>query len=419
MLLLPLSALADDWPRFRGPTGDGVSAAAGLPLVWSATQNVAWAASIPGRGYSSPVLLGDRIWLTTAIETNVRRLVIGSDSMQQAERVVLGAVCLARSTGEVRWKVDLFPLDGPEPVHEMNSYATPTPVVEPGRLYCDFGTFGTTCLDAETGRVLWSRRLPLDHQVGPGSSPVLYKDLLVLVRDGRDQQYVTALDKRTGEPVWKTDRPSLEGTDISQRKSFSSPLFIATNGHVQMVVVGAQWAIAYEPESGREIWRLRHGQGFSIGSCPVYGDGMLYFSTGCFRPELCAVRVDGQGDVTATHLLWRSTNQVPVMSSPILAGDAIYWVSDGGVVSCSDARSGELRWKKSLGRPHLASPVLADGRLHFFDTKGRTAVIKPGASCEVLAENVLEGHVVASPAAVGSALYLRTDDRLYCIRADP
>jgi outer membrane protein assembly factor BamB len=410
------AAEAGDWPRFRGPTGDGVVAAGGLPLTWSATQNIAWAAAIPGRGYSSPVILGDRIWLTTAMETNMRASRLGPDPVQQAEHVGLGAVCVERKTGRVRWHTDIFQVDQPEPVHELNSYATPTPAVEPGRLYCDFGTYGTACLDAESGAVIWKKRLPLDHHLGPGSSIALHKDHVFLVRDGRDQQYVAALDKRTGETAWKTDRPLVDAPEPSQKKCFSSPLLIDVGGRAQAVVVGPHWVVSYDPETGKEIWRLRHGKGFSNGSCPVYGHGGLFFGTGCFKPEMCAVRVDGQGDVTDTHLAWRSDRQVPVMSSPVLAGDDLWWVSDGGVVSCSDAKTGEMKWKKSLGRPVLASPLLANGRLYFFDTKGRTTVLGAADPHEVLAENELEAHVVASPAAVDGALYLRVEDRLYCIR---
>ncbi len=417
MAVLPFAARAGDWPRFRGPAGDGVSTAAGLPLTWSPTQNVAWAAAVPGRGYSSPVILGNRLWLTTATETNLRHFVLGPDSVQQPDRAGFGAVCLDRATGGILWHTEVFSLDKPDPVHDLNSYATPTPAVEPGRLYCDYGTFGTACLDAETGKVLWNKRLPLDHQVGPGSSVILYKDLLMLVRDGRDQQYVTALDKRTGETAWKTERPPLDAPDGAQRKSFSSPLLIDGGGRAQMVVVGAQWAVSYEPDSGKEIWRVRHGKGFSIGTCPVYGRGLLFFGSGAMHPEMWAMRVDGQGDVTATHVVWRSAHQAPVMSSPLLAGEDLYWLSDGGVVSCADAGSGALKWKKSLGRRHMASPLLAEGRLYFVDTTGRTTVIKPGPAYEELAQNLLEGHVVASPAAVDGDLYLRTDDRLYCIRA--
>ncbi len=405
-----------DWPQFRGPTGDGLALNADPPTVWSETTNVAWKAAVPGRGRSSPVLLGNRIWLTTAVEQGVRRTRIGADDMQVADHVSLRALCLDRASGKRLWEVTLFEVENPAPVHWLNSWATPTPVVEPGRLYCDFGTFGTACLAAGTGEVIWQKQLALDHQVGPGSSPILCANLLILVRDGRDHQYVAALDKQTGKTVWKTNRPPIQTPSPDLRKSFSTPLFIDGGGHGQIVVPGAHWLGSYDPDSGHEFWRVRHGEGFSIGARPVYGRGLVYFSTGCFRPVLFAVRADGQGDVTATHVAWKSPRQVPVMSSPLLVGDALYWVSDDGMATCADARTGHLHWQERLGGPCLASPIAAQGRLYFFRQDGKTVVLKTGRQLERLAENLLEGTVVASPAACDHALYLRTDTHFYCIR---
>jgi outer membrane protein assembly factor BamB len=307
--------------------------------------------------------------------------------------------------------VDLFPWDKPDPVHWLNSYATPTPVVEPGRLYCDYGTFGTAAIDADTGKDLWKRRLPLDHQVGPGSSPIVVKDLLVLVRDGRDQQYVTALDKRTGETVWKSDRPRIDATTGDFRKCFSTPLLVEVGGRTQMVVTGPQWIVSYEPETGKELWRVNDGNGFSAAPRPVYGNGMAYVSTGNTggSPQLWAIRVPGAGnddkatgDITATHVAWKLTAGIPMMPSPILVGTDLYVLSDNGFVSRVDALSGKVEKKQRAGGNHCASPVWAEGRLYCFR--------------ESLAENPLDGAVFASPAFVGSAIYLRTDTHLYCIR---
>jgi len=404
-----------DWPQFRGPAGDGVASGADPPVDWSETRNIAWKAAVPGRGRSSPVLLGDRIWLTTAVERGIRRTRIGTDDMQTAEHVAQGAVCIDRADGRILWHVTLFESAKPAPVHWLNSWATPTPVVEPGRVYCDFGAFGTACLDAETGKVLWQQRLPLDHQVGPGSSPVLHRDLLVLVRDGRNAQYVTALDKNTGQPVWKTARPPLQGSDSSLKKSFSTPLVVDGGGRVQMIAPGAQWVVSYDPATGKEIWRARHGNGFSIGTRPVFAHGMAYIGTGCFKAQLWAIRVDGEGDVTGTHVAWKSTRQIPVMSSPVAAGDEVFWVSDDGVACCADARTGEDRWQERLDGKFLASPIVAKGRLYFFSQEGKTVILKAGKQVERLAENPLEGPLVATPAVVDRALYLRTDSHLYRI----
>jgi len=259
LLMLGNVALAEaNWPQFRGPAGNGLAAAdARPPVQWSETNNLAWKAALPGRGRSSPVLLGQRLWLTTALEQGVRRTRIGSDDMQTAEHVTLKALAVHAGNGKVLWETLLFEVAQPDPVHWLNSWATPTAVVEPGRVYCDFGAFGTACLDADTGAVLWKQRLPLDHQVGPGSSPVLHQNLLILVRDGRDAQYVTALDKATGKTIWKTDRPPIKTGSPNLKKSFSSPIIFQHAGRMQMAVPGPQWIAAYDPPTGRELWRAR------------------------------------------------------------------------------------------------------------------------------------------------------------------
>lgn len=406
---------AEGWQQFRGPRGDGTSTATNVPLSWGETTNLAWRVSVPGRGRSAPVVRGNRIWLTTAIEQGVQRTRIGPDDMQTAEHVTLLALCLDGADGRMLWQTTLFDVDKPDPVHWLNSWATPTPVVEPGRLYCDFGTFGTACLDSETGRVIWQKRLPLDHQVGPGSSPVVYQDLLVLVRDGRDAQYVTALDKTTGEVVWKTDRPPVQTSSPNLKKSFSTPLLIHAAGRTQLVSVGPHWVVSYEPATGSEFWRVRHGQGFSIGTCPAFGDGLVFIGTGCMKAQLLAIGVEGQGDVSSAAVRWKSLRQIPIMSSPVFAGDDLYWVSDDGMATCADARTGDVHWQERLGEPHLASPLYAEGRVYFFGQAGKATVVKAGRQFDKLAENRLAGTDIATPAIVDNTIFLRTDTHLYRI----
>jgi len=408
-------ATAADWPQFRGPNGDGTTSAKNIPVTWSETDNLVWKVSLPGRGRSSPVVLGDRIWLTLAVEQGVVRTRIQGDDMQTAEHISLEAVCVDAGKGNILWRTPLFAVDKPAPVHWFNSWATPTPVVEPGRLYCDFGTFGTACLDAKTGKVIWQTRLPLDHQVGPGSSPVLYKNLLVLVRDGRDAQYVAALDKRTGRQSWRTERPPIEASSGNLKKSFVTPLIVNAAARAQLISPTAHWVVSYDPADGREIWRARHGTGFSIGSCPVFAAGVAFFSTGCMKPQLCAFRADGEGDVTTSHAAWRTSKQVPVMSSPVMLGNQLFWVSDDGMANCGGAKDGETHWQERLNQQHLASPLLAEGRIYFFGKEGRTTVVKAGKTFEKLAENQLEGTVVATPAIVDRTVFLRTDSHLYRI----
>jgi outer membrane protein assembly factor BamB len=334
---------------------------------------------------------------------------------------VLRVVCLQRFTGQQLFDTELFAVENPPAVNFLNSYATPSPVVEPGRLYCDFGTFGTACLDSASGRVLWKRQLPLDHHQGPGSSPALYKNLLILVRDGRDQQYVAALDKQTGETIWKSDRPPLSTPVREFRKSFSTPLAFEGSGRVQMVVPGAQWFVSYEPETGKEIWRVDNGKGETVAPRPVYGEGLVYVSTGVLsgKAQLWAVRVDGQGDVTKTHVVWRLPNSIGFMASPLLVGRELYLLSDDGFISCVDAASGQILSKIRAGGNYAASPVHAEGRIYCFSREGKAVVLEANRDLKVLAENQLEGPVFATPAFVDRAIYLRTDSHLYCLSAAP
>lgn len=410
-----ISGAEQNWQQFRGPHGDGSTAARNVPVSWSDTNNIAWKVSLPGRGRSSPVVMGNRIWLTLAVERGAERKRIESDDMQTAEHVSLEVVCLDARKGNILWRTPLFEVDNPAPVHWLNSWATPTPVVESGRIYCDFGTFGTACLNSKSGKIQWKTQVPVDHQVGPGSSPILYKKLLVLVRDGRDAQYVAALDKKTGQQVWRTERPPIDASNGNLKKSFVTPLIIKAAGHEQMISPGAHWVVSYDPANGREFWRARHGNGFSIGSCPVFNEGVAYFSTGCMKPQMCAFRVDGEGDVTTTHASWKTMRQVPVMSSPVMIGDEIFWTSDDGMANCADAKSGDAFWQERLNQQHLASPLLAEGRVYFFGKDGKCTVVKADKKFEMLSENQLEGTVIATPAIVDRTIYLRTDTHLYRI----
>lgn len=393
-------ARAEDWPQFRGPDGNGLSSAVELPLNWSETQNVRWKVAIPGRGHSSPVVLGERIWMTTAVDT-------------ATEQVLLGAVCIDRDSGNLFYHQELFQLEKPEPVHGLNSYATPTPVVQAGRLYCDFGDFGTACLDPATGEILWRQRLRVEHQVGPGSSPVVWQDLLLVVRDGCDSQFVAALDTATGKVAWRTDRPEIEADSDELKKSFSTPLIVDVEGRPQAIVPGAHWVVSYDPATGKPIWQVRHGTGYSLAPRAVSGHGMLYTTTGGYVPQLWAIRLDGRHDVSDTHVVWRATKQIPLMSSPLLVGQELYIVSDNGIATCFDALTGETHWRERLGGAYAASPIWADGRIYLFSREGKTIVLNPGRHFTPLAENQIQGAVTATPAFVGKSLFLRTEGHLY------
>ena len=415
---------ADDWPQFRGPDGQGHSVEdnAGLPLRWSETENVAWKVAVEGRGWSSPVVLGEQIWLTTSLTTpatpeeakaTLQRVGRSVPSPEVARHITLKAVCIDRASGRTVHSITLFEVDELMTMCGTNSFASPTPVIEAGRLYCDFGTMGTACVATTSGDILWRRHLPAEHQVGPGSSPILDGDRLVLVRDGVDKQYLIAVEKQSGKTVWRTGRPPIKTTAGPLKKAFSTPLVFDSAAGRQMVVPGAQWIVSYDPDSGKPIWRVDTGGTYSNTSRPVFGHGMVFVCTAYGGTKLYAVRVDGRDDVTDTHIAWEQRRQVPKMSSPLLIGDELYTISDAGVATCFDARTGTIHWSKRILGNCSASPVLAAGRIYFCDEDGKTAVLKPSRESTSLAENQLDGQIMASPAIADRAIFLRTDTHLY------
>jgi len=411
ILLVGLAPVGEDWPEFRGPTGDGHSPATGLPLTWSETKNVRWKTPIHGRAWSTPVVWGDQVWLTTATEDGRAMFVL----------------CVNRETGRVLLDRRLFTNARPEPLgNDVNSYGSPSPAIEEGRVYVHFGSYGTACLDTRTFQTLWQRRdLPCRHYRGPSSSVVLFEDLVILTLDGVDVQYTVALDKKTGRTVWKTPRTTdwndldAEGrptADGDFRKAHSTPLITTVNGQPQMLSVGAKAGYAYDPRTGKEIWKVRYG-GFSNSIRPVVGHGLAFLSTGYSRADLWAVRMDGRGDVTDTHVVWKYSRNVPAKPSPLLVGDLLYLVGDSGIVTCLEAKTGREVWKERVGGNYSASPVYADGRLYLFSEEGKTTVLKPGRAFEPLVVNQLNGGFMASAAIAGRAFYLRTKTHLYRIEA--
>lgn len=414
---------AVEWPEWRGPGGQGHASATGLAVRWSESQNVTWKTPIPGRGWSSPVIAGDQIWLTTAIETEAnpedasRRLKTntGDQPLTLLERVEYRAVSVDRQSGRISHDVSLFTEREPQWVHKLNSYASPTPVIEPGRLYAHFGASGTVCLDTRSGRVLWRNSdLKIQHENGPGSSLILWRDFVIFHMDGSDLQYVVALDKGTGKVAWKTDRTGRMNGNPQLRKSYATPLLLEVNGTEQLISPGANWLYAYDPATGRELWKLEYGNlGFSLSARPVAGGGMIYLSTGFMRPELLAIR---HGDTKDPSIAWRYTKGVPTMASPLLVGEELYFVSDsGGMLTCLDAKTGQENYRERLGGEHNASLLHADGRIYVPSRTGVTAVIEPGKVFKLIARNELPGQIMASQAIAGRAMFLRTDAALYRI----
>jgi len=389
-----------NWPQFRGPAGDGVSDATGLPVSWTENQNVTWKTAIHGRGWSSPVLDGERIWMTTATEKGHELFVVAVDL----------------KTGKMVHDIKLFEVVRPNEINSLNSYASPTPVVETGRVYVHFGEYGTACLDTANGQVLWERRdLPCEHIVGPGSSPIVFDNLLLFHMGGGQEQYVVALDKKTGKTVWKKNRSiDYQGIRPDLRKAFSTPLMVEYQGEPQMVSLAAQGVIAYEPRTGRELWKVRF-KGFSNAARPVAENGLVFISTGFSRARLWAVRLGGNGDVTQSHVAWKRDRDVPIKPSPILVDGLLYMVSDGGKVTCMEAATAKLIWQEKISGQYSASPICAAGRLYFSNQTGRTTVIAAGRKYKTLAINELDAGCMASPAIVGNVMILRTKTHLYRI----
>ena len=401
---------ADTWPDYRGPLQNGHAEGARIARTWSEAQNVTWKTAIDGKGWSSPVVACGLIWMTTAIEE--------PDGAQS-----LYAVSVDLATGKNIRKILIERVAEPQPIHRFNSYASPSPIIDPAdpaRVYVHFGTFATACIDADDGRVLWKRNdLHIDHMVGPGSSPVLYGDLLILQYDGVDHDFMTAMDRATGRTVWQVDRSmDFSHVRVDQRKAFGTPIFVEVDGKTQLIIQAAQALYGYDPQDGAELWRFDY-DGYSNVPRLVPGDGLVYLSTGYDNADMVAIKLGGRGNITKTHEAWRlPRRQVPRRASPILVNGALYMVSDGGVMQCLDAQTGEVHWRERLGGNYTACPIYAGGRLYFFNEAGDCAVIKPGVDgLHVEHTNTLESGFMASPAVVGDALILRTKTHLYRIDA--
>lgn len=410
--LLPAQSAAPEagWNQFRGPQGNGHANAAGLPLTWSDTENVVWKTAIPHKGWSTPLVLGDQIWLTSATEDGKE----------------FWAYCLDRRTGKMLHEVKLFTSAAPEPLgNGLNSYASPTGFLEQGRVFLHFGSYGTACLDTVTFKELWRRTdLPCRHYRGPGSSVFPWKETIILTMDGVDVQYLAALDKKTGTTVWKTDRntafndldaagkPTAEG---DYRKAYSTPILIETGGQTQLVSTGSRATVGYDPDTGKEHWRTCY-KGFSNASLPVWIDGLLVLNTGHGKATLRAFKItpETKGDLTDA-LVWEQTKYIPTRSSPVVDGGLIFVMADNGFISAVDPKNGALLFSERTGGSTSASPMLADGRIYFCNERGDCYVVQPGREYKQLALNTLPGGFMAGPVAVGNQLYLRTKTHLYRI----
>ena len=386
--------VAEDWPQFRGPGGQGHSTERGVPVQWSEAQNIAWKVPVPGRGWSSPVVVDGRVWLTTATASG--------------REASLRLMSFDAGSGRQTSDVEIFRLRSSALLNAKNSHASPTPIVEGDRVYVHFGAHGTAAVST-AGHVIWKTRLQYESQHGNGGSPVLYGDLLIVNCDGFDEAFVVALDKRTGKTRWRTFRPE------PWSQAYSTPLVIHVGDRDLVVSAGAFHAAAYDPQNGKEAWRVDYPDGFSNVPRPVYGAGLVFIATGFQQPSILAVRPDGKGNVTRSHIAWTLSRGAPLTPSPLLVGDDLYVVSDAGIASNVDPQTGSIRWQHRLGAAVSASPVFADGRVYFLDEEGRTTVITPGATFQQIAVNALDGPTLASMAVASQAFFIRTATHLYRI----
>jgi len=417
---LVLVARADDdqhWPEFRGPRGDGTSTSTGLPLQWSETNGIKWKTPIHGRAWSSPVIWGNQVWITTATENGQE----------------LSALAVNRESGKIVHDLKLFTVEKPQFAHKFNTYGSPTPAIEEGRVYVTFGSPGTACLDTQTGAQLWARRdFVCNHFRGAGSSPILDRERLYLNFDGSDRQYLVALDKRTGKTIWETTRgidyqdlgpdgkPEAEG---DWRKAYTTGTFATFNGVTQLLSQGAKAMYGYDPATGTELWRVEERTSHSAGTRPAVGFGMVFVPTGWSQGQVLAIRPGKKGEVidanaanptnSQLQVVWRSKRGVPKKPSLLRLNDLLFAIGDDGVATCWEARTGEVVWNERVGGNYSASPVAADGRLYVCSEEGKTTVLAADRKFAILAENQLEDGFMASPAISGKSLFLRTKSALY------
>jgi outer membrane protein assembly factor BamB len=394
-------ALAAEWPEFRGPTADGISTAKNVPVAWSATEHVAWKKAIPGVGWSSPVIADGKIYLTTAV---------GKDS----EPISLRAMCIDANDGQVVWDTEVFKPEtsAAHEIQSKNSLASPTPIVSGDRMYVHFGHMGTAALDL-AGNVVWRQSSVTYHpQHGNGGSPLLTDGELVFSCDGTENPFVVALDNKTGEVRWKTDR----NTKATKTFSFCTPTLIDVDGAKQVILPGSGFVGAYDPKDGHEIWRVSYDEGFSVVPRPVFANGLLFVASGFMRPVVYAIDPKGaSGDVTDTHVVWKHEKGGPLTPSVLATGEDLYFVSDNGVATSVEAKTGKQNWTKRLGGDFSASPVFAEGRIYFENEAGVTTVVNAAKEYEAVATNDLGERMLASPALIDGAMFLRTENNLWRI----
>ncbi len=397
-----------DWPEFRGPSQNGMVANPGLPIAWSAEpgqeKNIVWFAPVRGLGWSSPVIVGDRIFLTSACDDDSA----GNNSDNSKS---LALICIDGKSGKTQFEKTIFEQDAKAPsIHNKNSHASPTPVVQGNRLFLHFGHQGTACTDLD-GAVIWKNR---DHVYSPvhgnGGSPILAEELVVFTCDGADASYTVALDQKTGREVWRTPR----GIQCERPFSFATPQLIEANGKSQIISPGSDIVQSLDPDTGNVLWSVRY-EGFSLIPRPLFHQGLVYLSTGYMAPKLLAIDPTGTGDVTDSHVRWTLSGGIPNTPSFAPVGDQLVMVSDGGIATGVRATDGKKLWQKRIGGNYSASPTI-NGNLVFLQSEnGEAIVLKIDEQPEELSRNQLPGRVFASYATIDNDWVIRTEGGLYRI----
>ena len=381
------------WTRWRGPSGQGVVTDTGYPDTWTETTNVLWKTEVPGRGHSSPIVWDDRIFLTT--------------SRNRGRQVSI--LSFRRSDGQLLWEADV-PAGQAEYVHNKNSPAAATATTDGERVYASFGSRGMLAVDF-AGNLIWHRDLGrIDNYHGPAGSPLLYRDSVIIYQDQSGGAFVTALDARTGQIRWRTERAA--------RVGWGTPIAITVGDHDELIVSSQRLVQSYDPVTGDELWRC-DGMLREVIPTPVVGHGLVFCASGRAGPTL-AIRPGGQGDVTQTHLEWKTTRGSPFVPSPVIYGDYLYQINDmSSIITCLNAKTGETVWQERLGRPRRegisASPVIVDDKLFVTNDEGQTFVLRTGPNFQLLHTNDIGARMLASPALVDGIWYMRTSRELIAI----
>ena len=398
---------AKEWTKFRGPTGDGHVTVKSIPLKWSDTENVKWKVSVPGKGWSSPVISKGKIYLTSAVAEG--------DNQDAADvHRELRVICYDSSDGKELWDTKVFeqkPLK--RPIHHKNSHASPTPIIEDGKVYVHFGHMGSACLDSK-GKILWkNNELKYDPLHGNGGTPIIVDNLFFYSADALTNPFVVALDKNTGKVLWKKQRSE---TDQSRKFSFSTPTLIRMGGRSQIISPASGAVFSYDSKTGEELWSVDYG-GWSVIPKPGVYKNMIYVGTGYERAHILGIRVDekSKGNVTESHVEWEITKRAPNTPSFMVVDDLLYFISDGGIATCVEPLTGEIIWQERTAGPISASPVYFNGMIYFLDEQGKTTVIKAGRKFEIIAENKIKERTLASFGISEGAIYIRSEKSLFRI----